>query len=93
MVVHGVKDIGIQRPYNVKRKGRSDLSIYRENELIDRRAGIEPLIGHAKNHSQLGRSRMKSDRTIESSGFASVLGFNLKQMIRCSMGKNKKKAA
>lgn len=47
----------------------------RENELINRRSGIEPLIGHVKQRGQLDRSRMKSDQTIESSGFASILGF------------------
>lgn len=93
MTEYGVKDIGIQRPGNVKRRRPRDLSKYRENQLIDRRAGVEPLIGHAKNRSQLGRSRMKSDRTIEASGFSSVLGFNLRQMIRCKMGKNQREAA
>lgn len=32
---------------------------------------------------------MKSGRTIEASGFASVLGFNLRQLIRYEAGKNK----
>lgn len=93
MAAHDVKEIGIQRPHNIKRKRVRELPKYRENELIDRRAGVEPLIGHAKNRSQLNRSRMKSDKTIEASGFSSVLGFNLRQMIRCKTGKNKKKAA
>lgn len=92
MESHGVKEIGIQRPHNIKRKSPLNLPKYRELELIDRRAGIEPLIGHAKNRSQLGRSRMKTDRTIESSGFSSILGFNLKQMIRYRTGKIKLEA-
>lgn len=87
MLKHGVKEIGIQRPNNIKRERVSPLSTIREDELINRRAGIEPLIGHAKNRSQLGRSKMKSDRTIEASGFASVLGFNLRQLIRYETGK------
>ncbi len=87
MLKHGVKEIGIQRPSNIKSERVFPLSRNRENELADRRAGIEPLIGHAKNRSQLGRSRMKSDRTIEASGFASVLGFNLRQLIRYETGK------
>ena len=87
MLKHGVKEIGIQRPSNVKSERVSPLTKKREEALVDRRAGIEPLIGHAKNRSQLGRSRMKSDRAIEASGFASVLGFNLRQLIRYETGK------
>lgn len=83
----GVKEIGIQRPENIRRSRVSPLPEYREKELIDRRSGIEPLIGHAKAAGQLGRSRMKSDETIEASGFASILAFNLKQLIRYKMGK------
>jgi transposase, IS5 family len=89
MTLHGVKEIGIQRPHNVRQKSLHNLPKYREDELINRRAGIEPLIGHAKNRSQLGRSRMKLDRTIEASGFSSILGFNLKQMMRYKTGKIK----
>lgn len=83
----GVKEIGIQRPDNIKRERISPLPKYREEELINRRSGIEPLIGHAKQSGQLGRSRMKSDATVEASGFASVLAFNLKQMVRHKTGK------
>ena len=54
----------------------------REEELINRRSGIEPLIGHLKQGWQMGRSRMKSDKTIEASGYAAVLGFNMRQLIR-----------
>lgn len=84
---HGIEEIGIQRPTNVKKQRIKPLSAKQENELIDRRAGIEPLIGHLKNKGQLGRSRMKSDRTIEASGYTSVLGFNLRQLTRYKMGK------
>lgn len=66
--------------------------LFREKELIDRRAGIEPLIGHAKNRSQLSRSRMKSDKTIEAAEFASILGFNLRQIIRSKIGNLKLEA-
>jgi IS5 family transposase len=54
--------------------------------LANRRAGIEPLIGHAKHGGQLGRSRMKHDRTTESSGYAAILGFNGRQLIRYLKG-------
>ncbi len=86
MAKHGVVEIGIQRPNNIKKARIKPMSRIRENELVDRRAGIEPLIGHAKNKSQLGRSRMKNDKTIEASGFASILGFNLRQIIRYKSG-------
>ena len=87
METHGIDEIGIQRPSGIKHKKAYHLPKYRENELIDRRAGIEPLIGHVKLGGQLGRSRMKSDETIEASGFASILGFNLRQMTRYTTGK------
>ena len=74
--------LGLQKPANVKCQTHSD-----DTELINRRAGIEPLIGHTKQGGQLGRSRMKYDRTIESSGYAAVLGFNGRQLIRYLMGK------
>jgi len=83
----GVKDICLQRPANVKSEPISPLPKYKEEILVNRRSGIEPLIGHAKQSGQLGRSRMKSDRTIEASGFASILSFNLKQMTRYATGK------
>ena len=82
-----IKECGIQRPTNIKSKPINPLTKERENELIDRRSGIEALIGHVKHGGQLGRSRMKSDRTIEASAYTSVLGFNLRQMIRCATGK------
>ena len=82
-----VEEIGFQRPSNVKKPRVKPLAPFRENALINRRAGIEPLIGHVKNKGQLGRSRMKFDRTIEASGYASILGFNLRQMIRYKTGK------
>ena len=61
--------------------------------LRDRRAGIEPLIGHAKHGGQLGRSRMKSDAATLAAGYGSILGFNLRQLIRHQAGKMKEKAA
>lgn len=77
-----VKDIGIQRPKNIKKQPISPMSKEREEELVNRRSGIEPLIGHAKHGGQLGRSRMKSDKGIESSGYTAVLGFNMRQLIK-----------
>ncbi len=87
-----VKEIGIQRPHNIKKKHPSPLTKERQEQLINRRSGIEPLIGHVKQNGQLGRSRMKSDQTIESSGYTSVLGFNMRQIIRHQKGQGRKAA-
>lgn len=78
-----VNEIGIQRPCNIKKAHPNPLTKLREEELINRRSGIEPLIGHIKQGGQLGKSRMKSDESIESSGYTAVLGFNMRQLIRC----------
>ena len=56
---------------------------------MNRRAGIEPIIGHLKQNWQMGRSRMKSDRTTEAAGFCALLGFNLRQMMRYLAGEVK----
>ena len=77
----GVKMVGIQQPENIKQSPVA-LSQKEAEILYNRRSGIEPLIGHIKQGGQLGQSRMKSDSTIEASGYSSVLGFNLRQTIR-----------
>lgn len=84
---YGVEEIGIQRPSNIKKAHPKPLSESREEELVNRRSGIEPLIGHVKQKGQLGRSRMKSDKSTESSGYTAILGFNLRQLIRHASGK------
>ena len=78
-----IKKIGIQRP---NRKLRNAPIIDYEQTLENRRAGIEPLISHLKRSWQMGRSRMKSDKTTESSGYCAILGFNLRQMVRYLTG-------
>lgn len=78
---------GIQKPVHIKNLTHSDVDV--STELINRRAGIEPLIGHAKHGGQLGRSRMKYDHTTESAGYAAILGFNGRQLIRHLMNKYK----
>jgi transposase, IS5 family len=89
----GVDEIGMQRPWNIKKPRQKILIKEREEELVNRRSGIEPLIGHLKQGWQLGRSRMKSDKTIEASGYATVLGFNMRQIIRNQKETEKRKAA
>ena len=61
----GVTDIAIQRPSNIKTPAISPISKERDEALVNRRSGIEPLIGHVKFGGQLGRSRMKSDKGID----------------------------
>ena len=81
LVSKNIKQIGIQVPGNTKNKNIT-LSEEESGRLINRRAGIEPLIGHAKHGGQLGLSRMKNDRNTESAGYAAILGFNLRQTTR-----------
>lgn len=78
---------GLARPHTVKQV-TEDLSL--REDLHNRRSGIEPLIGHVKQGGQLGKSRMKSDGATLASGYGSVLGFNLRQMIRHQQGKMEK---
>ena len=83
-----ITQVGVQIPVNTKDK-IAPLSDEEAEILSNRRAGIEPLIGHTKQGGQLGKSRMKNDRSIESSGYAAVLGFNLRQTIRALICKDK----
>lgn len=73
---HSINSDGIQRPSNVKTQPPSEVV----KPLRDRRAGIEPLIGHAKAYG-LRKSKMRSDRATLASGYRSVLGFNLSQLM------------
>ena len=84
--LHSLKESVLQRP------GVDPMSLPEaEREILirlsDRRAGIEPLIGHIKHGGQLGRSRMKSDQTSLGAAYGSVAGFNLRQMMRHQVGK------
>lgn len=80
LIEAGVEEIGLARPARVKKAPLHEEAM--REKLFNRRSGIEPLIGHMKQNGQLGKSRMKSDRTTLSAGYASVLGFNLRQIIR-----------
>lgn len=88
LVKRNIQQIGIQVPGNTMNKNIT-LSEEESVQLSNRRAGIEPLIGHAKHGGQLGLSRMKNDRNTESAGYASILGFNLRQTTRSLLGKLK----
>ena len=52
------------------------------HRLYNRRAGIEPVIGHIKAGGQLGKSRMKSDTATLAAGYGAMAGFNLRQIMR-----------
>jgi len=73
---------GLQKPGKVVDEDTAQKTL-----LYNRRAGIEPLIGHVKRGGQLGKSRMKSDAATLAAGYGSILGFNLRQMIRHEQGK------
>lgn len=73
----GINADGIQRPRQVKDRPPEEVV----RPLRNRRAGIEPLIGHVKAFG-LGKSKMKSDPTTLASGYRAVLGFNLHQLFR-----------
>jgi IS5 family transposase len=85
--VVGLEECGLQQP-------GLDIGSLTEREaetrarLADRRAGIEPLIGHAKQGGQLGQSRMKTDDTTLAAGYSAIGGFNLRQLIRHLLGKD-----
>ncbi len=85
-----IAEIGVQVPCNTQLKD-AQLSAEATERLRNRRAGIEPLIGHLKQGGQMGRSRMKKDQNVEASGYASVLGFNLKQIMRALVVREKNK--
>jgi hypothetical protein len=89
LIKRGVLESGRQRPANIKsragapRKSRAGAPRPEaEERLRNRRAGIEALISRTKHGGQLGRSRMKSDAATLAAGYASVLGFNLRQLSR-----------
>ena len=80
----GVKEVGLIRPSKIKKvKLHDDATLER---LQNRRAGIEPIIGHIKHKGQLGRSRIKTDKGTLSAGYSAVLGFNLRQIVRHQAG-------
>jgi len=90
LLMAGVQEVGIARPGNIKKEQLHSAETI--EKLQNRRSAIEPMIGHIKHKGQMGRSRMKSDRTTLSAGYASVLGFNLRQIVRYQARKSEKVA-
>ncbi len=85
--VAGLEEFGLQQPgLDSESLTESERATY--SRLADRRAGIEPLIGHAKQGGQLGESRMKTDDTTLAAGYGAIGGFNLRQLIRHLLGKD-----
>jgi len=85
--VAGLKELGLQQPgLDIGSLAESEAEV--RARLADRRAGIEPLIGHAKHGGQLGQSRMKTDDTTLAAGYSAIGGFNLRQLIRHLLGKD-----
>ena len=80
LVKNNLSPLGLQKPGGRKALTSTELDL--ELNLANRRAGVEPLIGHVKQGGQLDRSRMKSDDTTESAGYAAVTGFNFRQILR-----------
>jgi transposase, IS5 family len=83
----GLKEFCLQQP-GLDTRTLSERATETHARLVDRRAGIEPLIGHAKHGGQLGQSRMKTDDTTLAAGYAAIGGFNLRQLIRHLLGKD-----
>jgi IS5 family transposase len=80
LIQRGVQEIGLQ----IKSSKHFHPPPERDQQikLQNRRAGIEPLIGHLKAGWQMGKTRLKTDRTGLSSAYTSVLAFNLRQLMR-----------
>jgi hypothetical protein len=72
----------------IQPKGQASALVGRQDlrELANRRAGIEPRIGHLKTRG-MGRSRMKSDAGDLISGYRSALSWNLSLLMRDLTGK------
>jgi len=85
--LEGLKAFCLQQPgLDVSRLGEDVAET--DTRLVNRRSGIEPLIGHAKQGGQLGQSRMKPDETTLAAGYGALGGFNLRQCIRHLLGKD-----
>lgn len=85
--MEGLEEFCLQQPgLDTSRLSESDMETL--TRLTNRRAGIEPLLGHAKQGGQLGQSRMKTDETTLAAGYGAIGGFNLRQLIRHLLSKD-----
>jgi transposase, IS5 family len=85
--LEGLKECCLQQP-GLDSSSLSGDDAETHARLVNRRAGIEPLIGHAKHGGQLGQSRMKYDDTTLAAGYGAIGGFNLRQLLRHLLGKD-----
>src|SRR5215831_3143928 len=83
----GLKECGLQQP-GLAMGSLAESEAEVRARLADRRTGIDPLIGHAKQGGQLGQSRMKTDDTTLAAGYSAIGGFNLRQLLRHLLGKD-----
>jgi transposase, IS5 family len=82
----GLNEFCLQQPsFDLCRLSEGETAMH--VRLVNRRSGLEPLIGHAKHGGQLGQSRMKHDETTLAAGYSAVGGFNLRQLIRHLLSK------
>ena len=85
--LEGLNAFCLQQPgFDIPSVLENDAEIHAR--LVNRRAGIEPLIGHVKHGGQLGRSRMKHDEMTLAAGYGAIGGFNLRQLLRHLLGKD-----
>jgi transposase, IS5 family len=84
--VPGLEEVGLQQP-GLDPATLSESERATRRRLANRRAGIEPLLGHVKQGGQLGQSRMKHAASTLAAGYAAIGGFNLRQLIRHRLGK------
>jgi transposase, IS5 family len=84
--VPGLEEVGLQPP-GLELTTLSESERATRRRLANRRAGIEPLIGHAQQGGQLGQSRMNHDASTLAAGYAAIGGFNLRQLLRHQLGK------
>ena len=83
----GLEEVCLQQPgFDPAPLSESERATF--TRLANRRAGIEPLLGQAKQGGQLGQSRMKHDETTLAAGYAAIGGFNLRQLTRHLLGKD-----
>lgn len=82
----GVVSINLPRPRRVLDAPPPNANYEERQQLANRRSGIEGFISHVKHGGQMGRSRMKSDTSTLSAGYASVFGFNVRQLLRYVTG-------
>jgi transposase, IS5 family len=87
--VKGLKEGGLQQP-GLDMGSLAGREAEVRARLADHRAGIDPLIGHAKQGGQLGQSRMKTDDTTLAAGYSAIGSFNLRQLLRHLLGKDTK---